>query len=276
VRIGLHWCQDVAAQRDRIHGRFDYYGHDVNVCARVEAQAQGGQIMVTSETMRAIMDTEVYPLMIAPDTQSAIVRRNVELKGVSECVTLYGMAPTSQLDSGYVSPKCVEEAPGILVVGSINYETASTRSLETDSTQYSDRGSIAPSQQSTNMLWSGLARGAKDERLNADQNVSVQYSAALFRATFKAVPDNSKGMWLKALARKLGVVLTATDATDPSNEKQHRRIEQFRQFELLQAAMSDSCVKAHLSEDTNEDPHFPEGDVSANSTLGVRSVISEQ
>lgn len=278
VRIGLHWCQDVAAQRDRIHGRYDYYGHDVNVCARVEAQASGGQIMVTAETMKAIMDTEVYPLIIAPDTITAIVKRHVELKGVSECVNLYAMAPTSQVESGYISPKHVEELPGLIVIGtgSINYETASTRSQETsESVQFSDRASVALSQRSGNGIWSGLS-ATRNEKINTDQNVSIQFSSALFRATFKAVPDNSKALWLKALARKLNVVLAVSEVVDTSSERQTRRIEQFKHFESLQVAMEDCCLRAHVSEASHnhEDPSFPDGEASL-STLGVRSVLSE-
>eukprot|EP00760_Papus_ankaliazontas_P026476 PhM_4_TR3042/c1_g3_i1/m.45452 len=44
VRIGLHYGHSVAPQFDAIHQRYDYYGHDVNVSARVESETMGGQI----------------------------------------------------------------------------------------------------------------------------------------------------------------------------------------------------------------------------------------
>ena len=59
VRIGIHLCHEVAPTYDSVHQRYDYYGPDVNVAARVESVACGGQIVMTGDTFRAIQATRV-------------------------------------------------------------------------------------------------------------------------------------------------------------------------------------------------------------------------
>ena len=211
VRIGLHWCQEINPRMDAVHGRYDYYGHDVNVCARVEAQAQGGQIMVTAETMDAIMDTDEYPLMIAPDVVSGIVKRDVVLKGVSEKVNLFAMAPISQVSSGYVASKMLME---------------SSRAMRSSS-----RGSIAlPSSASS------ITDTVNTTRSTANVKLSVNYATALLRATFKAVPDPAKGPWLVSLSK----ILRAKTDGRVSSDKQ----EQSRQFDILRAAVKENCSQS--------------------------------
>ena len=93
VRIGIHLCQEVEAKYDVVHSCYDYYGHDVNVTARVEGVAQGGQILMTSDTLtflRADPDSEALVFAESVLTQ---VSSGIELKGVSTSVQLWSLVP---------------------------------------------------------------------------------------------------------------------------------------------------------------------------------------
>ena len=216
VRIGLHWCQEVTPTKDRIHGHFDYYGHDVNVCARVEGQGIGGQIMVTSDTMEAIMETDEYPFMIAPDSVSAIVKRNVELKGVSTKASLYGLAPTSQLDSGYVPSRALQD---------------SRQAKRCRSRSQSSNGGT-----SSNGLGMGFEQiSAVDSK---HIQASVTYSTALLRATFKAVPDSAKSAWLSAVAKLLRIK-NFNESTSSAGQT-----EQSARFDAIRSAVIENCTSS--------------------------------
>ncbi|KAF8305479.1 PP2C-domain-containing protein [Clavulina sp. PMI_390] len=53
VRMGIHWGKPVCAEDPTTH-RMDYFGPMVNRSARIMAQAQGGQIMVSSDVVREL------------------------------------------------------------------------------------------------------------------------------------------------------------------------------------------------------------------------------
>lgn len=53
VRMGIHWGRPVCAEDPTTH-RMDYFGPMVNRSARVMAQALGGQIMISSDSVREI------------------------------------------------------------------------------------------------------------------------------------------------------------------------------------------------------------------------------
>ena len=228
VRIGLHWCREVRPQLDRIHGRFDYYGHDVNVCARVEAQAQGGQIMVTAETMEAVMATDEYPLMIAIDSVSAMVKTNVELKGVSEKVTLFAMAPLSQVASGYVTSKLLRESSS----------SRHTRSLSSKSKSFgSELGE------------SDLQSGSEITRSSRSANkASANYAAALLRVAYKAVPDAAKGLWVTSLSKILHVKFEDEDAKGGGEA-----VQQARRFEAVRNAVKENCLQSMSATQSMDD-----------------------
>jgi hypothetical protein len=216
VLMGLHWCREVNPRIDKTHGRYDYYGHDVNVCARIAAQARGGQILATSETMAAIAVTDEYPLMIAPNAISVLVKRNVELKGVSEKVELHAMAPLSQITSGYVASKLLTE-------GSRGMRSTSRASLM-------NGGSHCSSLTDTTLQSGCESRGDAQQ-----MKTTVQYSSALLRLAFKAVPDGVKSSWLIALAKTLRV--KADGASDSKQEQSLR-------FEELRTAVRDNCAQS--------------------------------
>ncbi|CAD2222936.1 Adenylate and Guanylate cyclase catalytic domain containing protein, putative [Angomonas deanei] len=54
VRIGIEHCTQATATYDTIHRRYDYYGPSVNQCARIEAAAAGGQILMSRDTFKAL------------------------------------------------------------------------------------------------------------------------------------------------------------------------------------------------------------------------------
>lgn len=80
VRMGIHWGAPVC-EPDPITGRMDYFGPMVNRAARVEAEADGGQITVSSDfvaevnrCVKAFQDTEagvITPEEAFGDLQSA-------------------------------------------------------------------------------------------------------------------------------------------------------------------------------------------------------------
>eukprot|EP00658_Telonema_sp_P-2_P080696 TRINITY_DN8086_c0_g3_i2.p1 TRINITY_DN8086_c0_g3~~TRINITY_DN8086_c0_g3_i2.p1 ORF type:complete len:641 (-),score=130.11 TRINITY_DN8086_c0_g3_i2:381-2303(-) len=94
VRIGLHYCREVEPKFDVIHKRYDYYGHDVNMSARVESMGQGGQILMTEDTHQILHDDPDFATMIGDDAFIIRFASGVELKGVSDKMTMYSMVPT--------------------------------------------------------------------------------------------------------------------------------------------------------------------------------------
>ncbi|CUI11832.1 receptor-type adenylate cyclase, putative [Bodo saltans] len=92
VRAGIHWCQEVKPELDTVHGRYDYYGHDVNVSARVESLAAGGQITMTQHTYKALTEEPDYE-MLCEDMHCVPFCTGAELKGVQGTVTLYSLTP---------------------------------------------------------------------------------------------------------------------------------------------------------------------------------------
>ena len=57
VRMGIHWGKPVCAD-DPVTSRIDYFGPMVNRSARIMGQAQGGQIMVSSDVLRELDRTD--------------------------------------------------------------------------------------------------------------------------------------------------------------------------------------------------------------------------
>ena len=93
VRVGIHWCQEIEPKLDTVHGRYDYYGHDVNVSARVESVAAGGQIMLTEDSYKQMMAEPDSDLL--EDMACSVFSRGVELKGVANKVAVYSATPSA-------------------------------------------------------------------------------------------------------------------------------------------------------------------------------------
>ena len=123
VRVGVHWCNDVAPKFDVVHKRYDYYGNDVNISARVQDAACGGQVVCTAETLKALQgmvgqleepNTSCTELLTIrgksqqPSSQptammakvslgevleSTLYLEDAALKGVNDPVTLYSLYP---------------------------------------------------------------------------------------------------------------------------------------------------------------------------------------
>lgn len=92
VRAGVHWCTEVEPKLDSVHGRYDYYGHDVNVSARVESMADGGQTMMTQETFQKLTEDADFE-MLCEEMSCIPFCRGAELKGVVGKVCLYSLVP---------------------------------------------------------------------------------------------------------------------------------------------------------------------------------------
>ena len=120
VRIGLNWCTDATPKFDNVYKRYDFYGNDVNTCARVQDAACGGQILVSESTLQAINAlgpeleiqsstfggmTSLSGVMAAGGSKtraqaslrdvlgSSLHMEGADLKGLSEPVTLHSIFP---------------------------------------------------------------------------------------------------------------------------------------------------------------------------------------
>ncbi|KNC53784.1 adenylate/guanylate cyclase [Thecamonas trahens ATCC 50062] len=108
VRMGIHIGEPVT-RRDPTHHRMDYFGSVVNLAARVESKAQGGQVLISEETLAAIrpMDdlTIGMPAPLLPAGSSSaggthdvldhahiVPLGATELKGIPHPVTLFQVA----------------------------------------------------------------------------------------------------------------------------------------------------------------------------------------
>lgn len=77
VRIGLH-CGPAEAVFDEISKGFDYYGSSVNLASRIEAAAQGGQIL-TSRTTADMLPTSTFSVEFFAEAQLKGVQGSTEL-----------------------------------------------------------------------------------------------------------------------------------------------------------------------------------------------------
>jgi class 3 adenylate cyclase len=79
LKVGLHRGAAIAVT---LNDRLDYFGQSVNIAARVEALADGGEICLTREVHDApevARVLEPYPVTIAPE----------RLKGVQETIPVW-------------------------------------------------------------------------------------------------------------------------------------------------------------------------------------------
>jgi class 3 adenylate cyclase len=71
-----------------LNDRLDYFGQTVNIAARVQNLADGDEICITEEVHRAPFVAEI----VAP---YPVIKRQAELKGVSNAVPVYHLARTA-------------------------------------------------------------------------------------------------------------------------------------------------------------------------------------
>eukprot|EP00760_Papus_ankaliazontas_P012253 PhM_4_TR15230/c0_g1_i1/m.80933 len=125
VRMGIHAGPNVTASYDAIHQRYDYYGHDVNVSSRVQAEAVGGQVMLSAVVFEELSDLTEFSIMF-PDG-CLLCKEDAELKGVQGCMTLY-VLPTPNLEER-VFPNVTQVSEFATVSAPVNFiDTVSRRS----------------------------------------------------------------------------------------------------------------------------------------------------
>jgi class 3 adenylate cyclase len=114
VRVGVEWCTQITAVYDTVHRRFDYFGPSVNIAARVESHAAGGQVLMTGGALEELRRTAQDSNRVAPadflslqTTASSAAKRpsvndaivvaqaaaGASLKGVAQTVDVYSVAP---------------------------------------------------------------------------------------------------------------------------------------------------------------------------------------
>ena len=121
VRVGINYCTDVNPRYDPVRRYWDYLGPGVNIAARVESKARGGQTLLTGPTLDALRedprfvfaelplshecfradanDTDDSPQRglctgpTLPETMSVERVGLMALKGVAVPVDLYSIAP---------------------------------------------------------------------------------------------------------------------------------------------------------------------------------------
>ena len=95
LRVGLHWCNEVTPKVDPMTGRYDFFGHDVNVCARVQSYAVGGQILVEESTHLHMTRNDDLMELLGADCILTCVARGAVLKGVADKVALWSLVPST-------------------------------------------------------------------------------------------------------------------------------------------------------------------------------------
>ena len=93
VRVGVHLCTDAKVEYDETHGGFDYYGGDMNTCARVQGAAHGGQTLMTDYTLEELQKDPDFQSLFGEDTLITKVSNGISLKGLSEKAVLYCLQP---------------------------------------------------------------------------------------------------------------------------------------------------------------------------------------
>ena len=93
VRIALHWATESTPKVDPMTGRYDYFGHDINVCARVEGYACGGQILVEESTHAHMLANDDLMDLLSTDCTVTCVAKAAVLKGVADKVALWSILP---------------------------------------------------------------------------------------------------------------------------------------------------------------------------------------
>ena len=83
VRVGIHTGEPIAA-RDPVTNRMDYFGPMVNLSARVESSARGGQILISAATVDAL-DPEFVDSLVVEDLGE------FHLKGIPIPTNLYSV-----------------------------------------------------------------------------------------------------------------------------------------------------------------------------------------
>ncbi|KNC47580.1 uncharacterized protein AMSG_11718 [Thecamonas trahens ATCC 50062] len=127
VRIGIHYGEPMDAP-DPITKRMDYFGPMVNLAARVESVAQGGQVVVSN----ALLD------QLAPEFLSSVVVSELgkhELKGIPQPIVLHAIATELLALRTFEDPAAVaaamQAAKEAKAAKTLAFETASTSALVT-------------------------------------------------------------------------------------------------------------------------------------------------
>ncbi|KAL7424524.1 cysteinyl-tRNA synthetase [Cryptotrichosporon argae] len=89
VRMGVHWGSP-ECERDPITRRMDYYGPMVNRSARINASADGGQLMASMDVMQEILALQKADEATLDELSPEIKREVLELKRVGLVVTDMG------------------------------------------------------------------------------------------------------------------------------------------------------------------------------------------
>eukprot|EP00760_Papus_ankaliazontas_P019893 PhM_4_TR18077/c0_g1_i1/m.44688 len=116
VRIGVHHAVEVTPKYDSVHQRYDYYGQDVNLTARVSSQAKGGHVYMTAGTFEILCKMPDYTTLLEGSIAHKVMAKEVELKGVAEPITMIGVLPTDlaprmvDLASSFSNPAATSES----------------------------------------------------------------------------------------------------------------------------------------------------------------------
>ena len=119
VRIGLHYCTDILPTYEPLQQYYDYYGNDVNLASRIEACAEGRQILVTEETRDLLLRNEKYASL---GLSVELVKELVELKGVARLVNLYAIRAKEDDERDFL----MEECDDVLSDEACNHSTTSS------------------------------------------------------------------------------------------------------------------------------------------------------
>jgi NitT/TauT family transport system substrate-binding protein len=109
VRMGGHYGQpDVVF--DKVSRRYDYYGNEINLSARVSGVAMGGQCII-SKSLYDIVKDQLNDLIVSDEATPPSVRflGSYALKGIEMEQEIYEILPLSLSTREFISPKTTND-----------------------------------------------------------------------------------------------------------------------------------------------------------------------
>lgn len=131
VRIGLH-CGPAEAIFDEISKGYDYYGPSVNLASRIEAAAQGGQILTSRSTANMLPSSEAFIVEFFAEAQLQGIQGMTELLQITtSTLQLRKYNPKNISSKAILEDDSSKETGSMLRGGSDNGEQASMGSHQT-------------------------------------------------------------------------------------------------------------------------------------------------
>eukprot|EP00817_Percolomonadidae_sp_ATCC50343_P004935 CAMPEP_0117432018 /NCGR_PEP_ID=MMETSP0758-20121206/11555_1 /TAXON_ID=63605 /ORGANISM="Percolomonas cosmopolitus, Strain AE-1 (ATCC 50343)" /LENGTH=188 /DNA_ID=CAMNT_0005221613 /DNA_START=158 /DNA_END=721 /DNA_ORIENTATION=- len=94
VRIGMHYGEP-QCKYNRVSGRYDYFGPDVNMASRIEASAYGGTIFISEALKEMVNDW----ILTQQENLQLRFAGEYQFKGIDEAQSLYQIRRSTDIAS---------------------------------------------------------------------------------------------------------------------------------------------------------------------------------